>query len=398
MQICVSGIGVVSSIGIGVDANVASLASQKDGMGSITLFDSTHNLPVSEVKASNSELMQMLSLPDHNTYSRTALLGMLAANEALKDAGIDLDKLRVGLVSATSVGGMDLTYGFYEEFAKDSSKGRLRDVASHDCYDSTYRIAEYCGIKGFSTTISTACSSAANAVMLGARLIKHGYLDCVVVGGTDALCKFTLNGFNSLMILDSKKCRPFDNSRAGLNLGEGAGYIVLQRADTVVSKPYCFLGGYANANDAYHQTASSAEGNGAYLAMSQALSMSGLALSDISYVNVHGTGTPNNDASEGAALRRMFGDNVPAFSSTKSYTGHTLAAAGGIEAVFSVLSIDKGMIFPNLNFTTPIEGLGLTPETSFSEGNDISAVMSNSFGFGGNNSSIIFTKKDGSIH
>jgi 3-oxoacyl-[acyl-carrier-protein] synthase-1 len=132
--------------------------------------------------------------------------------------------------------------------------------------------------------------------------------------------------------------------------------------------------------------------------MSQALSMSGLKSSDIGYINVHGTGTPNNDASEGAALRRLFGDNVPAFSSTKSYTGHTLAAAGGIEAVFSVLSIDRGMIFPNLNFTTSIEGLGLIPEASFSEGNDISAVMSNSFGFGGNNSSLIFTKKDGSIH
>lgn len=398
MQICVSGIGVVSSIGIGVDANVASLASQKDGMGSITLFDSTHNLPVSEVKASNGELMQLLSLPERSTYSRTALLGMLAANEALKDAAVDLNKLRVGLVSATSVGGMDLTYGFYEEFARDNAKGRLRDVVSHDCYDSTSKIAEYCGIRSFSTTISTACSSAANAVMLGARLIRHGYLDCVVVGGTDALCKFTLNGFSSLMILDSQKCRPFDSSRAGLNLGEGAGYIVLQRADTLARKPYCLLGGFANANDAYHQTASSAEGNGAYLSMSQALKMSGLKLSDIGYINVHGTGTPNNDASEGAALRRLFGDNVPPFSSTKSYTGHTLAAAGGVEAVYSILSIDRGMVFPNLNFATPIEGLGLIPETSFSEGNDIGAVMSNSFGFGGNNSSLIFTKQDGSLH
>jgi 3-oxoacyl-(acyl-carrier-protein) synthase len=398
MQICVSGIGVVSSIGIGVEANLASLASQKDGMGSIAYFDSAHKLPVSEVKASNQELRHMLSLSERKTYSRTALLGMLAAKEALVDANVDLSRYRVGLVSATSVGGMDLTVDFYREFSQNPSGGRLRNIASHDCYDSTQRIAEYCGITHFSTTISTACSSAANAVMLGSRLIKHGYLDCVLVGGTDALCKFTLNGFNSLMILDSQRCRPFDDSRSGLNLGEGAGYIVLQRADTILHEPYCMLAGYANANDAFHQTASSADGDGAYLAMKQALSMSGLHPEDISYINVHGTGTPNNDASEGAALRRIFGDAVPSFSSTKPYTGHTLAAAGGIEAVFSVLSIAKGLIYPNLNFKTPMEGSGLIPETTYREGEAINAVMSNSFGFGGNNSSLIFTKRDGVIH
>lgn len=398
MQICVSGIGVVSSIGIGVEANVSSLISKRDGMGSITLFDTNHDLPVSEVKASNEELKEMLSINDQKTYSRTALLGMLAAQEALRDAQVDPTSPRVGIVSSTSVGGMDLTFGFYDEFSKDPSKGRLRNVASHDCFDSTDKIAKYCGIKNFSTTISTACSSAANAIMLGARLLKHGYLDCVVVGGTDALCKFTLNGFNSLMILDSQKCRPFDSTRSGLNLGEGAGYIVLQRAEDASRKPYCFLAGYANANDAYHQTASSAEGNGAYLAMSGALAMSGLTLEDVDYVNVHGTGTPNNDASEGAALRRLFGSKVPLFSSTKPYTGHTLAAAGGIEAVFSVLAIDRGLVYPNLNFANPIEDLGLVPETTLGEGKQISTVMSNSFGFGGNNSSLIFSEKDGLIH
>lgn len=392
MQIWVGGIGVVSSIGIGVDENVASLASRKNGIGKISLFNSVHKLPVSEVKASNKELLELLRLDSRKTYSRTALLGMLAAKEALLDASIDTDKLRVGIVSATTVGGMDLTPSFYSDFITDPQKGRLRDVVSHDCFDSTQKIADYCGIKGFATTISTACSSAANAIMLGARLIKNGYLDCVIAGGTDALCKFTLNGFNSLMILDSEPCRSFDETRSGLNLGEGAGYIVLQREDTLARDPYCKLAGYANANDAYHQTASSPDGDGAFLAMQGALEMSGISQKGISYINVHGTGTSNNDASEGAAMKRLFGNSVPPFSSTKPYTGHTLAAAGGVEAVYSIIAIDRGILYPNLNFTTPIAGFDCTPILEYETDKEINAVMSNSFGFGGNNSTLIFSK------
>ena len=392
MQICVSGLGIASAIGIGVEQNFQSLLRGADGLSSITLFDTIHDFQVGEVKASNEELKQILGLSSGKTYSRTALLGMVAAKEAIKDSGINTKELRVGLISSTSVGGMDLTPEFYTEFAADNSKGRLRYVASHDCFDSTDKIAKYCDIKGFTTTISTACSSAANAIMLGARLIRQGYLDCAVVGGTDALCKFTLNGFQSLMILDPNKCRPFDESRAGLNLGEGAGFIVLQREDTLKKEAYCRLAGFANANDAFHQTASSAEGNGPYLAMSQALKMSGLDAENISYINVHGTGTSNNDASEGAAVIRLFGDKLPPISSTKPFTGHTLAAAGGLEAVFSILAINKGVIYPNLNFSEPIKSLGIIPQTELKTNVKITSVMSNSFGFGGNSSSLIFTK------
>lgn len=387
-MVCVSGIGIVSAIGIGVEANFASLLACRDGMGPVTLFDTIHKVPVGEVKASNRQLAEMLGLSARATYSRTTLLGMMAAGEALRDSGADR-RLRIGLVSATSVAGMDLTEDFYREFAKDNSKGRLRMAAQHDCFDSTGKIARHCGITHFSTTISTACSSAANAMMLGDRLIRAGMLDCVVVGGTDALSRFTLNGFKSLMILDEQKCRPFDASRAGLNLGEGAGYIVLQSEATLSRTPYCRLAGYANANDAFHQTASSENGEGAFLAMQRALDMSGLRPADIDYINVHGTGTPNNDASEGAAIRRIWGGVVPPFSSTKPFTGHALAAAGGIEAVLSVLAIDRGVVYPTLNFSAT--ETGLVPATVLLTGQDIKAVLSNSFGFGGNNSSLIFT-------
>jgi 3-oxoacyl-[acyl-carrier-protein] synthase II len=266
---------------------------------------------------------------------------------------------------------------------------------SHDCGDMTSRIANYIGIKHFSTTISTACSSAANAIMLGARLIRTGQLDRVVVGGADSLSRFTLNGFNTLMILDTEWCRPFSNDRKGLNLGEGAAYLVLESESEVQrtgKRVYGRLLGYGNANDAYHQTASSPDGYGAGLAMQKALNVAGLNSAEIDYVNVHGTGTPNNDLSEGHALIRVFGNQVPRFSSTKAFTGHTLAPAASIEAVISLLSLEHQMIFPNLNFSSEMIEFALNPVTCLLPNIPLTNVLSNSFGFGGNCSSLIFSK------
>jgi 3-oxoacyl-[acyl-carrier-protein] synthase-1 len=229
--------------------------------------------------------------------------------------------------------------------------------------------------------------------MHGVRLLQSGVANRGLVGGVDALSKFTLNGFNSLMILDKAHCRPFDNSRAGLNLGEGAGFLLLESSPNVSddSDILCELTGWANANDAYHQTASSPEGIGAFKAMNEAITQSGINPAEIDYINAHGTGTQNNDYSEGVAIKRLFGTNIPAFSSTKAYTGHTLGAAAGIEAVFSVLAILNNCVFPNLNFKTPMDELNITPQLSF-EKRQINHVLSNSFGFGGNNSSLIFSK------
>ncbi|WP_333697670.1 beta-ketoacyl-[acyl-carrier-protein] synthase family protein [Bacteroides congonensis] len=419
MKIYVTGLGIISGIGIGVSENIEALRQGKHGIGKVTLFPTALDVPVSEVKHNNEELKQLLCISPQRTVSRTALLGMVAAKEALEDAGLnqrtsryaqqpsqhiqqppqqdsqqtqqDSQPLRIGFISATSVGGMDLSEHFYESFKENPKRGRLREIISHDCGASTELIASYLGINDFITTISTACSSAANAIMLGARMIKHGLLDAVVVGGTDALCRFTLNGFNSLMILDKAHCRPFDRSRTGLNLGEGAGYLVLQPESSLRRTPYCELSGYANTNEAYHQTGSSPEGDGAFLSMSEAIASSGISPEEIDYINVHGTGTPGNDTSEGMALRRIFGEHVPPFSSVKAFIGHTLGASEGIEAVYSVLSLYKGMIYPNLNFTDAMPETGLIPETTFREGIPVRHVLSNSFGFGGNDSSLLFS-------
>jgi 3-oxoacyl-(acyl-carrier-protein) synthase len=393
----VVGVGVISAIGNSIAEHIDAFQQHKSGIGAITLFDTVHRdvLPVGEVKLSNNELQQFVGLPHEVT--RTAMLGMYAAKEAVKNSGIsNLKKWRTGLISATTVGGMDRTENFYKEFIHDSAVGRLRDVIHHGCGQSTELIADTLSINGFVSTINTACSSSVNSIIYGSRLIREGMLDIVVAGGTDALTRFTINGFNSLMILDHQPCRPFDAGRSGLNLGEGAGFIVLV-SDKVIAKEklnsLCVISGYANTNDAYHQTASSPEGRGSYAAMKQALQRSDLLPSQIDYINLHGTGTVNNDQSEGTAIHRLFGNEYPSVSSTKSFTGHTLGACGGIEAVFSVLALHHGCVFPNLRFEQPMPETNIRPVVAFQAGLTINHVMSNSFGFGGNCSSIIFSKK-----
>ncbi len=389
------GAGVISAIGNTLAENLQSLQQGRSGIGRITLFETAHRdvLPVGEVKLTNNILA--FRTKSKKTLSRTTLLGLHAAQEAVGQSGLGdrLGSLRVGLISATTVGGMDRTENFFPAFLQDIMKGHLRDVVDHACGRSTERIADALGIRTFVTTINTACSSSVNAIQLGARLIAAGQLDVVVAGGTDALTRFTLNGFNSLMILDPAPCRPFDASRKGLNLGEGAGFVVLASASLCAAerlKPLATVAGFANTNDAFHQTASSPEGRGSFAAMEKALALANLTPADIGYINLHGTGTLNNDLSEGTAVKRLFGDALPAISSTKAYTGHTLGASGGVEAVYSVLALREQCVFPNLRFEAPMPELGLVPQRTF-ERRPLRHVMSNSFGFGGNCSSIILS-------
>ena len=392
----VAGIGVISAIGNNTAACLTALTTGQAGIGNMVYLQSVHSnkLPVAEVKLSNEALAVQSGLP--TTKSRTALLSAIAAKEALDNAGINnLASWRTGFVSANSVGGMDKTEQFFNEFISNPQQGRLRDVVHHECGSVTELVADLLGIRHFVSTISTACSSSANAIFYGARLIRNGILDIVIAGGTDALTKFTLNGFNTLMILDDQYCQPFDENRRGLNLGEGAGYIVLvseKVAATLKAAPYCKLSGYCNANDAYHQTASSPDGTGSFLAMSGALQKSNLQPADIDYINLHGTGTQNNDIAEGTAIKRLFDPHYPKMSSTKTFTGHTLGGCGGIEAVFSILAIREGIIYPNLRLQTPMKDLPFNVETNLSKGVTVNHVLSNSFGFGGNCSSLIFSK------
>ncbi len=394
-HIWITGLGVACSIGLNVEKSLKALTSGKRGIGPIKILETIHkdNFRVGEIAFTDHQLMEILEIPQslYRNYTRTSLIGMIAAREALHSSGIDLsDGIATAFVSATTVGGMDKT-------EREFSEGNVASgfVSTHPCGDSTDKIADFLGVEGYRTTLSTACSSGANAIIHAARLIKHGRVERAIVGGVDALSRFTLNGFNSLMILDREECRPFDRTRKGLNLGEGAGFLVMESGRLFLpgdKGKICRLSGYANANDAHHQTASSPDGQGAYDAMMGALALGRLSPGEIDYINAHGTGTENNDASEGAALVRVFGDQVPPFSSTKSFTGHTLGAAAGIEAVFSILALQNGILFPGLGFEEPMESPSISPVASLETGVAIEHVLSNSFGFGGNNSTLIFSK------
>lgn len=400
MNIAITGEGIVSAIGLNKQEVLQSLLKKQSGIGKMKHLQSIHHeLAVGEVDLSNEKMKEILGIPASQMMSRTALMGIIAIQQALDDANIIIDDilaqkkrgehLRIALVSGTTVGGMDITELCFDNLNEESD---LEFLHHHDCGSSTNFMAQHFGIFTEVTTLSTACSSAANAIMFGARLLKHGYADIVVAGGTEALSRFHLNGFNSLMILDHQQCRPFDNTRAGLNLGEGAAFVVLESDEIALKrgvKPHVYLTGYGNACDAFHQTASSENGEGAYLAMKEALDMAQVNPDEIQYVNAHGTGTPNNDQSESVSLQRLFGKNMPLVSSTKSFTGHTTSASGSIEAVICILAMQNHFVPANIGWKNQME-TGITPTLGV-ENIALKHVLCNSFGFGGNDSSLLFS-------
>ncbi|MBS1772890.1 MAG: beta-ketoacyl-[acyl-carrier-protein] synthase family protein [Bacteroidetes bacterium] len=387
--------GIITAIGNDANACLQSLLHQKTGVGKAEYLQThwSNELPVAEVKMSNADLAALTGASDK--WPRTALLSAIAVKEAWQPFADAAKNKRVGFFSANTVGGMDLTEAVYKQFKADSESVDFDNIRNHECGAVTQLVAKHFGFNDFVTTISTACSSSANSIMMAAQMISNGMLDIAIAGGADSLSRFTLNGFNTLMILDKQPCQPFDNNRRGLNLGEGAGYVLLMSEKAMKEcdvNPLAIVSGYANANDAYHQTASSPDGIGNKLAMGNALKKAGLKTSDISYINLHGTGTANNDSSEGKAIEALFEGKVPYASSTKAYTGHTLGAAGGVEAVFSTLAIKHGVVFPNMRWQTQMEDVGFKPATELIQGVEINHVLSNSFGFGGNCSSLVFSK------
>lgn len=400
MNIAITGEGIVSAIGLNKQEVLQALQEGRTGIGEMKYLQSIHHeLPVGEVDLSNEQMKKMLGIPSEQMMSRTSLMGMLAIDQALKEAHVDIvnlksrkldgKPLRIVLVSGTTVGGMDITELCFDQLENQTN---VEFLQHHDCGNCTQLMADHFGIFDEVTTLSTACSSAANAIMFGARLLKAGETDLVVAGGTEALSRFHLNGFNSLMILDHDQCRPFDTTRAGLNLGEGAAFLVLESEEMAQQRkitPHAYLTGYGNACDAFHQTASSENGEGAYLAMTEALAMAQLSAKDIQYVNAHGTGTPNNDQSESVSLKRVFGDEMPMVSSTKSFTGHTTSASGSIETVICILAMQHHFVPANLGWKNPMEN-GILP-TMEAQNVDIENVLCNSFGFGGNDSSLVIS-------
>lgn len=394
-DIYVTGAGIISAIGMGKQATMEAIRNQYSGVAPIRYLKTSHTeFPVGEVKFSNDEMREILNFSPETVTIRSSLLGILAADEAIRQAKLThKDSLRIAFVSGITVGGMDQAELMYRDFLANDTKNNYLEL--NDCGSCTEQIADYFGLFEKVSTIVTACSSSANAIMMGADLIREGRADVVVAGGTECLSRYHVNGFNTLMILDKELCKPFDRDRAGINLGEGAGYLVLESAEMAEKRgvsPIGKISGYYNACDAYHQTASSPNGEGAYLAMKGAVESSGLKPEDIDYINAHGTGTPNNDLTEGIAVMRLFGEKVPPLASLKSYTGHTTSAAGSLEAVISLLALEQNFMPVNMNFRHKIEEHHFMPVTDPTPVRPLRHILSNSFGFGGNNSAVVISK------
>lgn len=389
-EIFVTGMGLVTALGAGCEANVTALAQGRSGISHPCILDTAlREIMVGEVKLTDTELALMTGADDTLSRLRNAMLGIVAAREAM--AG--MTPRRAALICGTTVGGMDNTERIFGEVIADGAAAAVTSqMALNDCEHTTRLIARDLGDFDIVTTTSTACSSAANAIIFGARLIQAGLVDMALVGGVEALTRFHVNGFNSLMILDNERCRPFDTSRAGINLGEGAGFMLIESRCSMEARgvrPIARLAGWGNACDAYHQTASSADGEGAYRAMTGAIADAGISPGDIGYVNAHGTGTPNNDASELAAMRRVWGDVMPLYSSTKAYTGHTTSASGSIEPILSLLALRRGFVPLSAGCVSPID-TAVAPVTEATSSRGVRYFLNNSFGFGGNDSTLIF--------
>ena len=322
--------------------------------------------------------------------NRAAELGLAQDGfpDAVADATRRLGRERIGVFMGTSTAGILQTELAYRR------RGAAGELPPDFLYRSTHNafsIAEYVrarfALEGPCAAISTACSSSAKAFASAARLIEAGVIDAAVVGGVDTLCLTTLYGFNSLQLLSGEPCRPYDAARAGISIGEAAAFCLLERADSIPAGETCLLGA-GESCDAHHMSAPHPEGFGARLAMQAALDAAGLAPDAIDYVNLHGTGTPSNDASEDQAVVGLFGEDVPV-SSTKGMTGHALGAAGAVEALIAVLAIDEGRI-PGSPGTRIVDPKLRARYEAGGRAAPLARVMSNSFGFGGSNCSLVF--------
>ena len=395
MNIFITGLGCISPIGLDVAENHKSLQQGKDGLDkSIYLQSRYASLKnYGEVKCDTLSLQNSMQLQNVSGLTRTDIFAFKAFKEAIENAQLTLEEISsrdTAFISASTVGGMCNTQELYKDANFQSTSAEF--VHSYGCAAHTLQIARVYGMKGFTNTINTACSSSSNAIMMGMRLIRSGRVKRAIVGGSESLAKFTVNGFNSLQILSNSKCKPFDLNRDGLNLGEASAYLVLEAEDICKHKPrYGRVVGAGNSNDAFHASSLSDNAIGVTKCMNLALQDANLLPQDIGYINAHGTATPNNDQVEVVGFGNVF-PTIPPFSSTKSYTGHTLAASGALEAVFSLLSLNNSELYPNLHTDNPIPEHCNSLVREYTPNVELNYIMSSAYGFGGNCTSLLFAK------
>jgi 3-oxoacyl-[acyl-carrier-protein] synthase-1 len=386
--VAISAYTLSTALGLGCEAMLAAMREARSGLAPVKFLDLPLPTWVGEVPGVDAAQLPPALADFDCRNNRLAWLGLqqdgfldaVAAARARWGAG------RVGVFLGTSTSGLLQTELAYRRRGPD---GALPTDFLYGPTQNTYSVAAFATraleLQGPSWVVSTACSSSAKVFGTAARLMQLGLIDAAVVGGVDSLCLTTLYGFNSLELLSTEICRPWDAHRKGLSIGEAAAFALVERE---CSQPQGWLLGVGESNDGYHMSTPHPEGAGAVAAMRGALSAAGLQPGDIDYINLHGTATPSNDAAEDNAVRQVFGTAVPA-SSTKGATGHTLGAAGGVEAAVSLLALRHGVMPAGLNVQERDPALQLDYLVATREG-PVRRVLSNSFGFGGSNASLVF--------
>ena len=407
-RVVVTGIGTINPLANNVENSWSNLISGKSGIDNITSFDTT-NLPVKfagEVK--DFDANDYMGKQHARKLDRSAHLSIFAAEQALLDAGLDTDSRlgdEVGIVLGTGIGGIGATEDAVRIY-DTRGPSRINPLAITQLMpnSSTGQVAIRFGIEGPSLTITTACAASANSVGEAKNLIERGVVDTVIAGGTESgTTPMTIGAFAQIRALSTNNespkeaCRPFDKNRDGFVMAEGSTILVLENEETAKkrgAKIYGYVDGYGSTTDAYHITAPSEGGEGAVRAMKKALEDAGVNKEEINYINAHGTSTPINDKNETMAIKSVFGENAKSttISSTKSMTGHLLGGAGAFEAMVSLLVMQNNKVPPTINLTTADDECDLNYTPNVSIDLEVNKVMSNSFGFGGHNGVLIFSK------
>jgi 3-oxoacyl-[acyl-carrier-protein] synthase II len=410
-RVVITGLGTINAVAANAPEFLGALRNGVCGIGPVTVFDTTEFKTHTGGQVKRFAPQEMIP-PEFSIkrMSRSDIMAMGAAVEALKNAG--LFPVPEGLLADTGVvigggaGGMLEGEAAYRRYLEENGKGvRFSCFSSFCCASSADHIATRLGLMGPKTTFMTACSSGATAMGYARDLIRAGMAKVVIAGGTEPLSRITYATFNALGAVDPEFCKPFDKYRRGISLGEGAGILILESLSHARRRGAQIHGeilGYGVSCDAYHMTAPDPEASGAARCMRTALQDAGVPPERVDYINAHGTATPANDRMETRGIKAVFGKKayqIPV-SSTKSMTGHTLGAAGAVEGVVSVLGIVHGFIPPTIHLTAPDPECDLDHVAEGARDSKVNIVLSNSFAFGGNNSSVVFGRftEKGIVH
>jgi len=396
----VTGIGAVTSIGTDAAEFWSNLLAGKCGIRPVSLFDAVPYR--TQTAAEVGEIPDgFLTAAQMRRMSRADRMGLAAAREAVAQSGLDLsreDAARVGVILGGGTSGLLDSEDFFFRYLH-GRKGRPSKVLNHMPDAITDRVAQHFGAEGIKSTITTACSSSANAMGYAHDAIASGWADVVITGGSDVLARLTYGGFNSLRSVDPGPCRPFDRERKGLSIGEAAGILVFEERERARRRGAPILAeflGYGVTSDAYHMTAPDPTGAAGGRTIAAALECSGVNASDVDYVNAHGTATPQNDSAETAAIKWALGDRarqIPV-SSIKSMIGHCLCASGAIEGVATVLTVRDQMIPPTIHYENADPACDLDYVPNAAREGRVDVALSNSFAFGGNSSVVVFASPD----